>query len=224
MIEARLTGPDINEILLYLGAGGKDIPPDESARIKRYEQMTEEAALPKIVYKRVPITGKKIEGLELTGNDIWELLDGASEAVVFAATVGHNVDQLISRLQVSDIAGAVIADACASAMVENICNNFESDMRAAVENEGLFLTERFSPGYGDLPLETQKQLGVFLNCQRRIGLVVSDNCLMSPIKSVTAIMGITQTKKPCRIQRCENCTSRENCLLRKARLQGEHGK
>lgn len=217
MIGARLENVDLNEILSYMGAGGKDIPSDELAKITRTAEQIRLAAQPRLVYRRVPITNGSIDGLELEGRDIWNLLDGADEAVVFAATLGHSVDMLISKLQVSDMAGAVIADACASASVENICDNFETDMRQCVESEGLYLTERYSPGYGDLPLETQKQLGIFLNCQRRIGLVVSDNCLMSPIKSVTAIMGITKQKKPCIIHRCETCTSRENCELRKSR-------
>ena len=224
MIEARLTEIDLNEILLYLGAGGRDIPSEELARISKYADMTLEKARPRLVYRRVPVTGNRAGGLGLEGKDIWQLLDGAAEAVIFAATAGHDIDQLISRLQVQDMTGAVIADACASAVVENICNNFESDIRLEVEKEGLFLTERYSPGYGDFPLKTQKQLGEFLNCQRRIGLVVGDNCLMSPIKSVTAIMGITETKMPCVIHRCETCTSRDNCTLRNARLAGEKGR
>ena len=189
MIGARLENVDLNEILSYMGAGGKDIPSDELAKITRNAEQIRLAAQPRLVYRRVPITNGSIDGLELEGRDIWNLLDGADEAVVFAATLGHSVDMLISKLQVSDMAGAVIADACASASVENICDNFETDMRQCVESEGLYLTERYSPGYGDLPLSFQREIFDFLNPGKNIGIVLSEKMIMSPSKSVTAIVG-----------------------------------
>lgn len=219
MIRARLSEPDYNEILAYLGAACKAIPEDEHERIGKCLDLVLKCTEPGLVYKRLPIEEGRVDGLELEGRDIRRLLDGASEAVVFAATAGHAVDQLISRLQVSDMADAVVCDACASAVIENICNNFEADMREQVQSEGLYLTERYSPGYGDLPLHTQRSIGEILNCQRRIGVIIADNYLMTPVKSVTAIMGVTHEKKPCVIHRCETCTSRDTCRLREAREQ-----
>ena len=216
MIDARLSDINMEEAAAYLGVGGS---PDEGLkeRLSFCIDSIMTQAQPRLVYKRVPVTDGQIEGINLAGNDIQRITGEASEAVVLAATLGHSVDMLVNRLQVNDMATAVIMDACASAAIENVCNNFEADMRLQVEREGFYLTERYSPGYGDLPLSLQRELGEFLNCQRRIGLIVADNYMMTPIKSVTAIMGITKKAVSCRIHRCESCTSRETCTLRAAR-------
>ena len=49
---------------------------------------------------------------------------------------------------------------------------------------------RFSPGYGDLPIETQVYMAKMLDLERRIGVRVNSNMMMNPVKSVTAIAGI----------------------------------
>lgn len=75
-----------------------------------------------------------------------------------AATLGADVEQLLMHVQVSDMARALILDSCASAAVENLCDNLEADLRTQVEAEGCYLTDRFSPGYGDLPLPSRRLL------------------------------------------------------------------
>ena len=221
MITGRLTELNKDEILHYLGMNRKNLDTGMECMLDECMENVVKAAKPALVYKRLPVNCGQVEGLSLEGQDIGRILGKADEAVVFAATVGSDVDRLISRTQVTDMARAVIMDACASAAVENICENFESDMRLEVEMEGYFLTERYSPGYGDLPLKSQLQIGEFLNTQRRIGMVVADNCMMNPIKSVTAIMGITKEAVTCIIHRCESCSSKDTCKLRKARIN-EH--
>lgn len=192
MIKARLTEPDQNEILAYLRAKADRIDEQEMKRIAECTGLVKEYAAPALVYKRVKCVNGNIEDLPLEGDSIRRLLNGAKEAVVFAATLGPGVDRLISRFQVTDMAKAVIIDAAASAAIENVCNNFEAEMRGQVEGGGMTLTYRFSPGYGDLPISTQSRLAEFLNCQRMIGLSVSEKYLMTPVKSVTAIMGIIE--------------------------------
>ncbi len=60
--------------------------------------------------------------------------------------------------------------------------------RAAAE--GRALRPRFSPGYGDLAIDAQKDIFALLDCERQIGLTLGDSLLMSPGKSVTAFAGI----------------------------------
>jgi 5-methyltetrahydrofolate--homocysteine methyltransferase len=52
---------------------------------------------------------------------------------------------------------------------------------------------RFSPGYGDWPLEEQKILFPVLDCAHTIGLTLTESCMMAPVKSVTAVIAITET-------------------------------
>ena len=107
-------------------------------------------------------------------------------------------------------------DACASTAIENICNNFESDMRRAVEAEGRYLTDRFSPGYGDLPIAEQPKFFALLDMTRRIGVSLTPTTIMVPRKSVTAIMGIARTPQPHRPPDCEHCLMFRTCPFRKA--------
>ena len=96
-----------------------------------------------------------------------------------------------------------------------MADNFEKDLRKEVEAEGRFLTDRFSPGYGDLPLTAQRQLCEALDTGRRIGLSLSPSLLMIPGKSVTAILGISDEPKPLRRRGCESCSLFRTCMYRK---------
>ena len=70
---------------------------------------------------------------------------------------------------------------------------------------------RYSPGYGDLSLESQKQVFALLNPPKYIGVTLNDSLLMSPSKSVTGIIGIGGCDKK---EDCANCNL-ENCEYRK---------
>lgn len=214
-IQARLTELNENEILLYLGYRGQEYPAEVKAQVKRCEKAVLAAVNPRLIWRRIPVSGEFFSVLALEGKDIRELLSGCGEAVLMAVTLGPGVDRLLARSSVSNMADAVIMDACASTAIENVADNFEMDLRREAEAEGLYLTDRFSPGYGDLPLDTQKKLCAVLDTERRIGLSLSPSLLMIPGKSVTAILGISNTPKALRKRGCESCSLFRNCPYRK---------
>lgn len=214
-IQARLTELNENEILLYLGYRGQEYPEEVAAQIKCCEKEVLAAAHPRLIWRRLPVNGEFFSALSLEGKDIRELLSGCREAVLMAVTLGPGVDRLLARSSVSNMADAVIMDACASTAIENVADNFEMDLRREVEAEGLYLTDRFSPGYGDLPLNTQKRLCAALDTGRRIGLTLSPSLLMIPGKSVTAILGISDAPKPLRKRGCESCSLFRSCMYRR---------
>ena len=94
---------------------------------------------------------------------------------------------------------------------------FEHDELAeAYATEGLSLRPRFSPGYGDLPLEAQESVFKALDCHRKIGLALNDSLLMSPSKSVTAIVGLCLADaQAARGTSCLSC-DKADCLFRKS--------
>ena len=112
---------------------------------------------------------------------------GCREAVLFAATVGVGLDRLIARYGAVAPSRAVMLQAIGAERIEALCDVFCNTL--AVE-ENRALRPRFSPGYGDLPLDTQREIFRVLDCQRKIGLTLNDSLLMSPTKSVTAIVGL----------------------------------
>jgi hypothetical protein len=107
--------------------------------------------------------------------------------IVFAATVGLALDRLIARYGTGSPSRAVMLDALGVERVEALCDAFCQEM---AEQSGKTLAARFSPGYGDLPLEFQREIFRALDVPRRIGVSLGRSCLMSPSKSVTAIVGI----------------------------------
>lgn len=214
-MQARLTSINYNEVLLYLGHRGQDVTPELHGQIMQCLKQVEKNVQPRFVYRRLPVTNGEVQGLPMEGADIRELLSSCEEAIVMAVTLGQAVETLLRRSEVTDMADAVIMDACASAAVENVCNNLEADFRSELAGQGRYLTSRFSPGYGDLPIDTQIRLCELLYTEKRIGLMVTDHSIMIPRKSVTAIMGISKKLQKLRAQGCEACNLFLTCAYRK---------
>jgi len=182
--------------------------------------LVEQTAQPRHVTFSAPISrgenGVSIQGttLSLPGKDIADLLRESTDAILLCATLGSRVDRLIRQWQIKDLSFAAMLDACASSAVEVLCDSLERDLTAQYGQTGLFLTDRFSPGYGDLPLKVQSSLCAVLDTQRRIGVQVSSSSILNPRKSVTAVLGVCSTPQP-RRDRCQGCLQYDTCPLRK---------
>ncbi len=114
-----------------------------------------------------------------------KLLAGCSSVYVAAITLGIDADIYINRLGITSGAGSFVADAVASSLGEaamDYVNNL-------LEKEAP-LTRRFSPGFGDFELKWQESVLGFLRADNHIGIKLGANYVMSPRKSVTAIMGV----------------------------------
>lgn len=148
----------------------------------------------KLCYAVLPI---KINGAEISlpggvieSNNLAKNLSGCSEAVVFAATIGVGIDRLISKYSRLSPSKALCFQAIGAERVEALCDDFCKKIKEEYKKSGRIIRPRFSPGYGDLPLETQKTVFSLLDCPKRIGVTLGDTLLMSPSKSVTAFVGI----------------------------------
>ena len=121
-------------------------------------------------------------------------LSDCSCGILFAATVGLGIDRLIAKYNRISPAGAVCLQALGSERVETLCDLFCAELKNRMQENGEEVTRRFSPGYGDLPLEMQRDVFRTLDCPRRVGITLNDSLLMSPAKSVTAIVGIRKDR------------------------------
>ena len=117
-------------------------------------------------------------------------LDGCDEIILFAATVGSAFDRLIAKYNVISPSKAVLLQALGSERVESLCDEFCRDMAYREADCGRTLRPRYSPGYGDLPIEIQEAVFSALDCTKNIGINLSNSLFMTPTKSVTAIIGI----------------------------------
>ena len=210
--------PDIDEALRYLGVGPH--PPKELRQ--QAAAVAEELSAqvqPRYTYKLFPLV-READGFRLSGTDlllsgqtVQRMLAQCGQAILLACTLGTKFDDMVRSAQARNMARAVILDACGSALVEKGCDEAERDI--AVRFPGLYLTDRFSPGYGDLPLSLQPGICAVLDAERRVGIHVTPSFLMNPSKSVTAVIGLSDKPQMARIRGCAWCAMRETCTLRK---------
>lgn len=215
-MEARLTEIERNQVLQYLGYRGGGVSASVEEALARCSAALMAAAKPRVIWRLYPLTGDAVlggTGFALQGQDIRALLRDCREVILLAATLGSEVERLIRRAQVSDMADAVILDACGSAAIENVCDNLCTDLADAFAPR--CLTDRFSPGYGDMPLSQQADLFAALDVTRRIGVSLSESGLMLPQKSVTALVGVADQPQPMRHRGCAACQLFETCAFRK---------
>ena len=210
---------DPREAARYLGY--RKTEPDErvAAMIDQCIGEVQAAAVPKSVYERFPLTISggdtiRIGSLHLQSRSLLKNLAGCGEAYLFAATLGIAVDTLIKRTALLDSAKGLVMQAAAAAVIEAYCDEVNARLRQAAENENLFLRPRYSPGYGDLSLDCQRDFLNLLKAQKNIGLTVTDSGLMVPVKSVTALIGISPIRTACHTQGCEACR-KTDCAYRR---------
>lgn len=147
------------------------------------------------------------------GEDLCRHLSGCSKAVLFAATLGIGLDRLIVRYGKTSPAKALLLQAVGTERIEALCDLFCADTAARYSPRQT--TGRFSPGYGDLPLEFQKEIFRILDCPKAIGLTLNDSMIMSPVKSVTAVIGIGDSCRHHMSTGCSNC-KKTDCIYRRS--------
>ena len=218
-MDAKLTGIDRGQILRFLGWRGAYDEALEEELLRWLETLRAEAE-PRAVWKLFPLLPDfSLAGacFLLEGESVRALLKGCDQVILMAATLGNSVERLIRRTQAVDMAGALMLDACGSAAIENVCDNLCDDLAAGFAPR--YLTDRFSPGYGDMPLSQQRELFAALDVTRRIGVTLTDSGLMLPQKSVTALIGVSDRPQTMRPRGCAACSLHDTCAYRK---DGKH--
>ena len=180
--------------------------------LDKAEQTVLTAAAPRAVYRRLPRTALPLENC---GSDLTRHLQGCDEVLLLAATLGAEVDKLLRRMELTDIALAAAADALASVLLEQVCDELENEIRAQIEAQGVFMTGRYAPGYGDCPLELNDALCLAADTVRGCGLAVTPQHLLTPRKSTTAILGIADHPVTGARAGCATCHLKETCSFRK---------
>ncbi|MEG0578869.1 MAG: hypothetical protein RR490_03025 [Niameybacter sp.] len=149
----------------------------------------------------------------LTSRDLAGILKHSSKLYLMAVTIGNEIDKKISAAQQVDMMKALIYNGCANVMIEEACDDVESEIMEQLE-EGQFLTMRYSPGYGDVPLKVQKDVLSVLDTVRKVGISATMAGMLIPLKSVTAFIGVSNIKEG-RHKSCAHCLMQERCIYRK---------
>ena len=212
--------PNWREIFRYLGYKNGARPEGAALEmIERAEAAVRGMAEPNCVYQRFPLEfpedgAVEIGDIRIRSAALRRNLDGCTGAYLFAATLGAGVDRLISKLTaLGRVSEAAAAQAAAAALIEDVCDEAGESMGRIEAAKGRGLRPRFSPGYGDFSIEHQRDITSVLDTARRIGLTVTDSLMLAPMKSVTAVIGVTESGG-CAAGGCADC-DKTDCEFRR---------
>lgn len=134
----------------------------------------------------------QIGNLQIKSKSLQKNLKRCTQVVLFGATMGIDVDRQIRTYELTDMARAVVMQACATAVLEEYCDKVQEEIAMELPMKNLYLRPRFSPGYGDFSLLHQKDILSMLDASKTIGLAMTDGYMLTPTKSITAVIGISE--------------------------------
>lgn len=205
------------EILRYAGVGDRNAGFDEG--LERCIAEIEDQLIYRVCYREFPIVMDQgsvdLGFLKTDSRDLAKNLCGCERILLFAATVGLAPDRMVSRYASLSPTKALWMQAIGAERIESLCECFAAAVREQKREEGLLTRPRFSPGYGDFSIEAQRDIFAVLDCQRKLGLALNESLLMSPTKSVTAIIGLTRDARESFLgDGCDVCQTKE-CIYRR---------
>lgn len=125
-------------------------------------------------------------------DDLKKNLENCEGVIILAATVGAGIDRLIRRYERTEPATGLLLQGMGAERVETLVDAFNDEVNRACEELGMKAHPRYSPGYGDLPITVQPDLLKILDAEKRLGITLNASYMMSPSKSVTAVIGIVK--------------------------------
>ena len=210
-----------DEVLRYLGYKNQELSRELENRIDSLIETAKSVCSPKFTHMisdvefntdAIFLSGTSIQ---LTGNDIKKHLTGAKKCIILACTLGTAFETELMRIQAKSVTDSVIFDAVGNAYIESFADSCENKLLKPYRDGGYYSKYRYSPGYGDLPIELQNDILSALSAQKRIGLSVTDTNILIPRKSITAFIGIYDKPQSVLTSKCDACSSREFCKMKK---------
>lgn len=206
------------EAVRYLGYGNHAIDDQTLALVRDVFEELDQIAEKRIIYRifDIEVTEEdiRLEQMKLKSKSLGRNLKGCNKVLLLGATLGIQVDLLMKRYSCMEVAKAVVVQACAAAMLEDFLDDWQLKKEAELEAEGLYLRPRFSPGYGDFSILHQGEILAMLESAKKIGLTMTNSSMLTPTKSVTAVIGISESKEPCHRKGCEEC-AKTDCIYRR---------
>ena len=183
---------DKDEVLRYMGVRVSDESTDSLVDFCISECEKENCFVGKVCFAffDAKITQQIIDtGVATIKSDsLSKHIEGCEKIIIFAATVGVGIDRLIEKYSRLSPSKALCLSSIGAQRIESLCDAFCDDIKA--EYSEFSHKSRFSPGYGDFDISNQGDIFGLLNCSKNIGLSLCDSFIMSPSKSVTAIIGL----------------------------------
>ena len=208
------------DVLRCLGTNATVPDPATDAAIGRAAVLLEKEAAPRFVARRFDIVLEDAiflagSSLVLRGESMKALLRDCEACYLLCATLGSETEGLLRTWQLKDLAFAAVLDACANSAVEDFINRKQEELRTKEMMGKRFLTDRFSPGYGDFSVSMQGEICRVLDTARKIGVTVNESGILIPRKTITAVLGVSKRPQPKRLSGCAVCDLSETCVFKK---------
>lgn len=210
-----------DEVLRYLGYKNRGLDEDTESLIEECIKEAEKIIKPGFVYKFFDICKRndvllfKNSIIEFKSRALLKHLEKSDSCALMAVTLGSFIDTKIRYYEKSDMTKALILDSCATAAVEEACDKVCEIIKKETLIKGKSITSRFSPGYGDLPLNIQSDFISLLQADRTIGLNASAQSILIPRKSVTAVVGLVDLNYKSEERGCLTCSKYSDCEFRR---------
>ena len=163
------------EAVRYLGYGKNAVDDKTLQEIQDSFRELERLADKKSIYRIFELSLKdenelKIGNVEIYSRNLRTNLKDCKQVVLFAATLGAEVDRLIRKMQVVDMAKAVVMQACAATLLEEYCDELQQKIAEHMQEQGKYIRPRFSPGYGDFSIQHRRPYLPCWKLQKGLGL------------------------------------------------------
>lgn len=187
-----------NKVLARLGfASGKTvIDPKTTAALEQEILIAKKIIVPKqaIAFSAFKIIADDIiliePSFEIKSKDIANLLANCHLVYGFAVTIGTALEEKRNAyINEKETSHALMLDAIGSVAAEELAEITNQQIKTEAELVGNLTTMRFSPGYGNWPLNAQKDFLNWIGAQA-VGIKLTPSFQMLPEKSVSAILGI----------------------------------
>jgi len=179
-------------------------------------------AIPRVIYQKFHIkwvSGDEVcldNGERFIGRYVAKILRGSQIAILFALTLGDKIDEYIHSFKKGKmgITSAFLTEMVASLMLrEATCLLLNHVNENEIQKKGWGTTCTYSPGEETWPLVEQKKLFNLLDTSR-IGIELTDNCIMKPLKSISGLFGLGPKGKIDKTRSACDLCSRRDCIMR----------
>ncbi|MBA7552569.1 hypothetical protein ES705_45138 [subsurface metagenome] len=181
--------------------------------VQELVEVTRSVAKPKAVYKVSYIDDKDgdtvtIDGIKFTSRILRINLDQVERVFPYVATCGTELEEIV--VPSSNVMKSFCFDTIKTMIVRSAITYLHNHL---IEHYALDKMSRMSPGsLESWPLAQQKELfSLFGDTEELIGVRLTENCIMVPLKSVSGIYFPTEIK----FESCQLCP-REKCIGRRA--------
>lgn len=213
---------DKKEVLRYLEYKGQKINSELDNLIDICIEITRQSINPRYnlrVYTILKESNSKIHigdsNLVLESKELYKLLNNCDECILISTTLGIDIEKEIRKYSYSELTKSIIIDSCATVAIETVCDEIQSSIKNELIKYNKYITDRYSPGYGDLSISFNKEIIELLDSYKEIGLTTTYSQIMTPRKSVVAIIGISKNEEKIIKITCTTCLNYENCKYRK---------